>query len=118
MKIMDVSGISQWHEPIPILSQTPFVTAVIRQEKTVLPVFDLAAFLHLTVQGSNPLCLRVKHVLGEIAMCIDEEIPVLHSCDPAALQTYQRQDLPTEGSYTNGLDEVPILSISRLGSTV
>lgn len=118
MKTVEVSGISQWHEPIPIPSQTPFVTAVIRQEKTVLPVFDLAAFLHLTVQGSNPLCLRVKHPLGEMAMCIDEEIPVLHACDPAALQTYQGKDLPIEGSYTNGLDEVPILSISRLGSTV
>lgn len=118
MKTVEVTGISQWHEPIPIPSQTPFVTAVIRQEKTVLPVFDLAAFLHLTVQGSNPLCLRVKHPLGEMAMCIDEEIPVIHACDPAALQTYQGKDLPIEGSYTNGLDKVPILSISRLGSTV
>ena len=115
---LDVSGISQWNQSIPVAGRTPFVTAVVRQGQTVLPVFDLAASLSLTVQGSSPLCLRVKHPLGEMAMCIDEEIPVLHTVDPASLQAYQGKDIPTEGSYTNGLDEVPILSVSRLGSTV
>lgn len=114
----EVSGISQWNESIPIASRTPFVSALIRQGQTVLPVFDLAASLHLTVQGNNPLCLRVKHPLGEMAICIDEEIPVLHTFDPAAIQTYQGKDLPAEGSYSNGLDEIPILSVPRLGSTV
>lgn len=118
VKTVDVSGISPWNESIPIASRTPFVTAVVRQGQTVLAVFDLAASLHLTVQGNSPLCLKVKHPFGEMAMCIDGEIPVLHTCDPAAIQTYQGKDLPAEGSYTNGLDEVPILSISRLGSIV
>lgn len=118
VKILDISGISLWNESIPIAGRTPFVTAVVRQGQTVLPAFDLAASLHLTVQGSSPLCLRVKHPLGEMAMCIDEEIPVLQAFDPAALQTYQGNDFPAEGSYTNGLDEIPILSVSRLGSTV
>ncbi|HEU5409112.1 MAG TPA: chemotaxis protein CheW [Nitrospira sp.] len=114
----EVSGISQWNESIPVASRTPFVTALVRQGQTVLPVFDLAASLHLTVQGNSPLCLRVKHPLGEMAICIDEEIPVLHTFDPAAIQTYHGKDLPAEGSYTNGLDEIPILSVPRLGSTV
>lgn len=114
----EVSGISQWNESIPVASRTPFVTALIRQGQTVLPVFDLAASLHRTVQGNSPLCLRVKHPLGEMAICIDEEIPVLHTFDPAAIQTYHGKDLPAEGSYTNGLDEIPILSVPRLGSTV
>lgn len=118
VKTLDVSGVSQWNEPIPVAGRTSFVTAVVRQEQTVLPVFDLAASLALTVQGSSPLCLRVKHPLGEMAMCIDEEIPVLQTFDPAALRPYQGNDVPAEGSYTNGLDEIPILSISRLGSTV
>ncbi len=118
VKTLDVSGISQWNESIPIAGRTPFVTAVVRQGQTVLPVFDLAASLHLTVQGNSPLCLRVKHPLGEMVMCIDEEIPVLHTFDLAAIQTYQGKDLPAEGSYTNGLDEIPILSVSRLGSIV
>ena len=118
MKTLDVSGISQWNESTPIAGRTPFVTAVVRQGQTVLPVFDLAASLHRTVQGNSPLCLRVKHPLGEMVMCIDEEIPVLHTFDLAAIQTYQGKDLPAEGSYTNGLDEIPILSVSRLGSIV
>lgn len=118
MKTSDVSGISQWNESVPVAGRTPFVTAVIRQGQTVLPVFDLAASLHLTVQGCSPLCLKIRHPLGEMAMCIDEEIPVLHTFDPAAIQTYQGTDLPAEGSYTNGMDEIPILSISRLGSIV
>ncbi|HEX5544849.1 MAG TPA: chemotaxis protein CheW [Nitrospira sp.] len=118
VKTSDVSGISQWKESIPVAGRTPYVTAVVRQGQIVLPVFDLAASLHLTVQGNNPLCLRVKHSLGEMAICIDEEIPVLHAFDAAAIQTYQGKDLPAVGSYTNGMDEIPILSISRLGATV
>ena len=116
VKTGDVSGISQWKTSIPVAGRTPFVTAIIRQGQTVLPVFDLAALLHLTVQGSSPLCLRVNHPLGDMAMCIDEEIPVLHTFDPVTLQTYHGKDLPAEGSYTNGLDEIPILSVSRLGT--
>lgn len=118
VKALDVLGISQWNQSIPVGGRTPFVTTVVRHGQTVLPVFDLAASLHLTVQGSSPLCLKVKHPLGEMAMCIDEEIPVLHTFDPSAIQTYHGKDLPAEGSYTNGLDEIPILSVSRLGSTV
>jgi hypothetical protein len=117
VKAVDVSGISQWAEPILVAGRTPFITSVVRQGQTVLPVFDLAASLRLTVQGSSPLCLRVKHSLGEMAMFIDEEIPVLHTLDPATLQTYHGKDLPSDGSYTNGLDEIPILSVSQLGST-
>lgn len=118
VKSLDVSGIVQWAEPIPVAGQTPFITSVIRQEQTVLPVFDLAASLRLTVQGSNPLWLRVKHPFGEMAICIDEEIPVLHTLDSATIQPYHGKDLPADGSYTTGLDEIPILSVLQLGSTV
>ena len=118
VKTVDVSGISLWNESIPVAGRTSFVTGLVRHGQTVLSVFDLAAFLRLTVQGSSPLCLRVKHPFGEMAICIDEEIPILHTFDPATIQPYQNKDLPAEGSYTNGLDEIPILSVSRLGSTV
>ena len=118
VKTSDVASISPWTQSVQVAGRTPFVTSVVRQGQTVLPVYDLAASLHLTVQGSSPLCLRVKHPLGEMAMYIDEEIPVLHALDPAALQTYHGKDVPTDGSYTNGLDEIPILSVSQLGSTV
>jgi chemotaxis signal transduction protein len=118
VKSLDVSGIVPWVEPIPVAGRTPFITSVVRQGQTVLPVFDLAASLRLTLQGSSPLCLRVKHSLGEMAMYIDEEIPVLHTLDPATLQTYHGKDVPSDGSYTNGLEEIPILSVSQLASTV
>jgi hypothetical protein len=53
-----------------------------------------------------------------MVMCIDEEIPVLHTLDPSMIQTYRGTDLPADGSYANGLDEIPILSVSRLGATL
>ena len=117
VKTLDVVGISQWSEPIPVAGRTPFVTAVVRLNQAVLPVFDLASSLQLSVQGS-PLCLRVRHPLGDMVMCIDEEIPVLHTLNPSMIQTYRGTDLPADGSYTNGLDEVPIVSVSRLGATL
>lgn len=117
VKTLEVAGISQWNESIPVAGRTPFVTAVVRLDQAVLPVFDLASSLQLSVQGS-PLCLRVRHPLGDMAMCIDEEMPVLHTLDPSMIQTYRGTDLPADGSYANGLDEIPILSVSRLGGTL
>ncbi|MBX3302081.1 MAG: hypothetical protein KF693_07690 [Nitrospira sp.] len=116
MKTSEVAGISHWNSPIPVGSRTPFITAVVRQNQAVLPVFDLASALHLCVEGRNPLCLRIKHPLGDMVMCIDEEMPILQTLEPAAIQTYREKDMPTEGSYTSGLDEIPILSIAQLGS--
>jgi hypothetical protein len=116
VKTSEVAGISPWSAPIPIGSRTPFITAVVRQDQTVLPVFDLASALHLCVEGSNPLCLRIKHPLGDMVMCIDAEMPILQMLEPATIQTYRKQDVPAEGSYTSGLDEIPILSIAQLGA--
>jgi len=116
VKTLEVAGISPWKPSIPVGSRTPFITSVVRQDQTVLPVFDLASLLRLHVQGSHPLCLRIKHPLGDMVMCIDEEVPVLHTLEPAAVQAYRGKDIPAEGSYANGLDEIPILAISQLGS--
>jgi len=116
IKTSDVAGISEWNASIPVSSRTPFITAVVRQDQAVLPVFDLASSLRLCVQGNNPLCLRVKHPLGDMVLCIDEEIPVLQTLESEAIQTYRGNDVPAEGSYVSGLDEIPILSLSQLGS--
>ena len=115
VKTVEVGDISQWSESIPVSGKTPFVSAVVRLNQTVLPVFDLAAALQRTVQGNSPLCLRVKHSLGDIVMCIDEEIPVLQTLDHSMIQTYKGADVPTEGSYAHGQEEIPILSVSKLG---
>jgi chemotaxis signal transduction protein len=116
VKTLDVASISPWSSSIPVGSRTPFVAAVVRHDQTVLPVFDLASVLGLHVQGNHPLCLRIKHRLGDMVMCIDEEIPVLHTLESSAVQLYKGKDLPAEGSYISGLDEIPILSVPQLGS--
>lgn len=115
IKTLDVGGISQWHESIPVSGRTPFVSAVVRLNQIVLPVFDLAAVLQRTVQGKSFLCLRVKHSLGDMAICIDEEIPVLQTLAVSMIQPYRDKDVPAEGSYAHGQEEVPILAVSRLG---
>lgn len=115
VRTSDVAGVSQWHAPIPVGSRTPFITAVVRQGQAVLPVFDLASVLRLCVEGNTPLCLRIKHPLGDMVMCIDEEMPILQTVELQAIRTYREKDVPAEGSYTSGLDEIPILSIAQLG---
>lgn len=118
VRTLEVGGISQWHESIPVSGRTPFVSGVVRLNQIVLPVFDLAAALQRTVQGTSLLCLRMKHSLGDLAVCIDEEIPVLQTLDRSMIQPYRDRDVPAEGSYAHGQEEVPILSVSRLGMGV
>lgn len=115
IKTLDVGGISQWHESISVSGRTPFVSAVVRLNQIVLPVFDLAAVLRRTVQGKSLLCLRVKHSLGDMAICIDEEIPILQTLDLSLIHPYRDRDVPAESSYAHGQEEVPILAVSRLG---
>ncbi len=110
----DVVGITRWKDSVPIVSRTPFVSAVVRQGQAVLPVFDLAGRLHLSVQGSSPLCLTATHPLGHMAICIDEEVPALQPYEPSGIQIYRGKDLPAEESYVIGFDEIPILSLSQL----
>jgi chemotaxis signal transduction protein len=115
VRTLEVGSISQWHESIPVSGRTPYVSAVVRLNQTVLPVFDLAAVLQRTVQGNSLLCLRVKHSLGDMVICIDEEIPILQALDLSMIQPYRDRDVPAEGSYAHGQEEVPILAVSRLG---
>jgi chemotaxis signal transduction protein len=115
VRTLEVGSISQWRESIPVSGRTPYVSAVVRLNQTVLPVFDLAAVLQRTVQGNSLLCLRVKHSLGDMVICIDEEIPILQALDLSMIQPYRDRDVPAEGSYAHGQEEVPILAVSRLG---
>jgi hypothetical protein len=87
-----------------------------RDDQAALPVYDLAELLHVRVQGDHLLCLKIKHPRGTMAICIDEEMPVLHTIDLAVIQTYQGREFPSIGSFSSGLDEIPILSMSQLGS--
>jgi chemotaxis signal transduction protein len=115
-KTDEVAGISKWEEIISVPDQTPNVPAMSRDEQAVLPVYDLAKLLHVRVQGDHLLCLKIKHPRGTMAICIDEEMPVLHTVELAIIQTYRGGEFPSIGSYSSGLDEIPILSMSQLGS--
>lgn len=115
VKTDEVVDISEWRGSIPVPSTTRFVSAVVRKEKDVFPVFDLAGLLHVRVRGEELLCLTVKHHHGAMAICIDEDMPVLHTLDTAAVQAYQGGDFEAIGSFSSGLDQIPIISLAKLG---
>jgi chemotaxis signal transduction protein len=116
VKTDEVAGISGWTQSIPVPSRTPFVSAVVRHEDIVLPVFNLAGLLQVVVQGDEPLCLTAKQNQGMMAICIDEEMPVLQTLDTSAVTAYRGRDLKAIGSFLNGLDEIPIISLAQLGT--
>jgi chemotaxis signal transduction protein len=115
-KTDEVAGISEWKESVPVPSRTPFISSVLRQDQTVLPVFDLAELLHASVRGNYPLCLTAKHPRGTMAICIDEEMPLLQTLDASAIQQYQGSEFAAIGSFWSGHVEIPIIALSRLGS--
>lgn len=90
------------------------MSSVTRVDQGELPVFDLAELLHVSVRGDALMCLMAKHPCGTLAICIDEEMPVLHTLDPATVQPYSGEAFPTIGSFSNGLDQIPIISVSQL----
>ena len=115
MKADELAGVSRWGGSIPVSGGTPFMSSVTRLDQAELPVFDLAELLHVSVRGDALMCLMAKHPCGTLAICIDEEMPVLHALDPATLQPYSGEEFPAIGSFSNGLDQIPILSLSQLG---
>lgn len=116
VKTDEVAGISEWKGSIPVPSRTPFVAAVVRREQQVFPVFDLAGLLQVSIQGKHLLSLTVKHPDGAMAVCIDEEMPILHTLDTAAIQVYQGGEFKAVGSFRSGFDEIPIIAVSKLAA--
>lgn len=114
MKADELAGVSKWTGSIPVADGTPFMSSVIRVDQVECPVFELAELLHVSVRGDSLLCLMAKHPRGTLAICIDEEMPVLHTLDPAAIQPYLGAEFPAIGSFSNGLDHIPIISVSKL----
>lgn len=116
VKTEEISRISVWVGSIPIPSCTPFISSVIRLDQAVFPVFDLAGMLKLRVKGKQRLCLMAKQADGVMAICIDEEMPVLHSLDAAKILAYRDNDIDTVGCFTHEFENVPIISAARLGT--
>ncbi|HXV68895.1 MAG TPA: hypothetical protein VD738_08225 [Nitrospira sp.] len=116
MRTDEVVSISRWNDSAAVPSQTPFVSSVMRSDESLVPIFDLAGLLRVSVQGADSLCLTAKHPHGPMAMRIDGEMPVLHTLDRESIRPCQGEAFESLGSFTNGLDEVPIIALSTLGS--
>lgn len=114
-KTDELAGVSGWREPIAVASRTPFVSGVVRLGQTVLPIWNLAARLGLVPRGSERLWLQAKHTLGTMAICIDDEMPVIETVERIAIRPYHGQDVPAHGSFSSGTVEIPILALSLLG---
>lgn len=111
----EIARISEWKGCITVPSRTPFVSAVVRNHDEILPVFNLAELLGVHVQGMNPLCITAKHPRGPMAICVDEDMPILHTLDRARIQAYRGGEFEAMGSIANGSDEIPIISFAHLG---
>lgn len=114
VKANELASVSKWTGSTPVAGGTPFMSSITRIDHAECPVFDLAELLHVSVRGDSLLCLMAKHPRGALAICIDEEMPVLHTLDPAAIQPYPGTEFPSMGSFSNGLDHIPIISVSQL----
>lgn len=113
----DVEGIAPWVDSIPVPSRTPHVQAMLRRDKELMPVYDLAARLNRSAQGDPLLCLVAKHADGPFAICIDGEMPSLHTIDAGALQSSSRKDLETIGSFNDGSGDIPVVALQMLGGS-
>ncbi|SRR6266540_3026045 len=111
----EVGGIRPWADAMPVPSRTPSVNALIRYGEEVLPVFDLAGFLKVRVQGGAPLCLIAKRRDGRIALRIDAEMPRLVTVEADALTQPAEPDSNVLGLFLAEGKEVPIYSLVNLG---
>ncbi|MGQ0812658.1 MAG: chemotaxis protein CheW [Nitrospiraceae bacterium] len=116
-KTEEVGGVAPWPDTMPVPSQTPFVTAIARREKDLLPVFDLAARLNVAVRGDTPLCLIARHEHGPMVIRIDSDIPSLRMVDTSAVQPIQSEDPDAIGVFQDGAERIPVYSLATLGKT-
>ena len=111
----DVGGVAPWIEPVPVPSRTPFVGAMLKREKEVMPVYDLGTRLSREPEGDSLLCLVARHVDGPMAICIDSMIPSLHNIEIGRINPSTRSDLETLGSFNDEGQEIEIVALQRLG---
>ena len=111
----DVSSVTTWVDSIPVPSRTPFVQAMVKREKEVMAVYDLAGRINRAALGEPLLCLVAKHANGPVAICIDGDMPSLHTVDAGSIQTSVRSDIETLGSFKDEVGEIPVVALQRLG---
>src|SRR5512146_168328 len=111
----DVGGVAPWVEPVPVPSRTPFVGAMLRREKEVMPVYDLATRLSREPEGDSLLCLVARHADGPMAICIDSVIPSIRNIEFGQINPGTRLDLETLGSFHDEGQDIEIVALQRLG---
>lgn len=115
-KTEEVGGVTLWGERIPVPSRTPYVNSLVKQDKDVLPVYDLASQLRREVEGGAALCLVARHVDGPMAICIDSAVPSLHTVDASAIRPSAGPDVDWLGSFESEGARISIVSLQRLGT--
>lgn len=111
----EIGGVLPWPGAIPVPSDTPLVTSLVRYEESCLPVFDLAAKFTRTVREEVSLCLIVKHVDGPLAICIDAQVPSLHMVPRSQVHYQSGLDLDIAGSCVAGDEQLPLINLATLG---
>jgi chemotaxis signal transduction protein len=112
----EVGGVAPWGERIPVPSRTPFVSSLVKRDKDVLPVYDLASQLDRDIEGESALCLVARHIDGPMAICIDGDIPSLYTVDAAQVRPGRRHDIETLGSFTSDGQDIDIVAFQLLGT--
>lgn len=111
----EVLCITKWKESAAVPSQTPFVSSVIHSDNALLAVFDLAGLLNVSVQGTDPLCLMVKHPRGPMGIRIDGEMPVLRTLECSSVNPCHGEAFDSLGRFISDNDEIPIIILGKLG---
>ena len=111
----EIAGVRPWPMAMPVPSDTPFVSALVRLGQECLPVYDLAARLNCTVDPANALCLIVKHEEGAMAVCIDSSIPSLHMTEAVTINEGTGNDAEIGGTCSIGEERLSIVRLARLG---
>lgn len=111
----EVGGVMPWPGAIPVPSDTPCVTALVRQDTRCLPVFDLAAKFNRTLSEEAALCLLVKHIDGPLAICIDSRVPSLHMVERSSMHYQSGNDPDIAGTCVADDEELPIINLTTLG---
>ena len=111
----EIGGLLPWPGTMPVPSDTPFVTSLVRHEESCLPVFDLAAKFKCSVREEESLCLIVKHVDGPLAICIDAQVPSMHVVPRSEVQYQSGLDPDIAGSCVAGDEQLPLINLATLG---
>ena len=111
----DIAGVRAWPEAMPVPSDTPFVTSLVRLDTDCMPVYDLAAKLNCRVNPVGALCLIIKHEDGPMAVCIDPSVPSLHMVDSSTIQERASDESDIAGMCSVGDEQLSIIHLARLG---